>query len=132
MSQDFESKSSSRSTGASLRTETIIDDQEGLQVSIKPLTQENTSAMQLFSINLSNHAVNVDNFEFESNIKVLLDNKEIPIQVKVLKRNGSGRHLSAELSIESPELTKAIAGSTLTLSVNNVYNTPTRNFTWKF
>lgn len=117
---------------AKKNTETIMDDQEGLQVSANWLKQAGASTQQLFSVDLNNHAVNVDNFEFESNINVLLDNKEIPIKVEVLKRNGSGHHLAAELKIESPEFIKAIAGNTLTLSVKNVYNTPTRSFSWKF
>jgi regulatory protein YycI of two-component signal transduction system YycFG len=110
----------------------IIDDQGGLQVSAEWLKQEGPSTQQLFSLSLNNHAVNVDNFQFENNINVLLDKKEIPIKVEVLKKDGSGHHVSAELKIESPEFTKAVPGSLLTLSVKNVYNTPTRSFTWKF
>lgn len=59
-------------------TQAIIDDQGGLQVSAEWLKQEGASTQQLFSVSFSNHAVNVDNFDFKSNVKVLLDNKEIP------------------------------------------------------
>ncbi|WP_041272680.1 hypothetical protein [Desulfitobacterium hafniense] len=112
-------------------TDPIIDDQGGLQVSAKWGKQEGSSVQQ-FSVGFSNHAVNVDNFDFAKNLQFQINNKVIPIKVEILKKNGSGHHLEAELRVESPEFAKATAGSTLTMSVKNVYNTPTRNFTWRF
>ncbi|WP_041272672.1 hypothetical protein [Desulfitobacterium hafniense] len=113
-------------------TAPIIDDQEGLQVGAQWVKQEKPSSEQVFSINLNNHAINVDGFQFEGNVTVLLDDREIPIQIEVLKMEGSGHHLSAEIKVESPEFTEASPGSRLTLKVQNVYNTPTRSFTWQF
>lgn len=112
-------------------TEPIIDDWEGLQVSVQWEKQDEISS-QRFLIGINNHALDVDNFDFLQNVRVQLDNKEIPVKVQVLEKNGSGHHSSAELQVESPEFTKATAGSIMTLSVSNVYDTPTRNFTWKF
>ncbi|AGA68651.1 hypothetical protein Desdi_1136 [Desulfitobacterium dichloroeliminans LMG P-21439] len=113
-------------------TDPIIDDKEGLQVIVQWMKQENPSQEQIFSITLDNHAVDVDEFQFEGNITVLLDDKEVPIQIEELEREGSGHHLSAELKITSPEFTEISPGSNFTLNVKNVYDTPARSFTWKY
>lgn len=113
-------------------TDPIIDDQEGMQVVAQWVKQENPPSEQVFSISLNNHAINVDDFQFEGNINILINDKEIPIQIEELKRESSGHHLLGEIKVESPEFTKASLGSRLTLNVQNVYNTPTRSFTWQF
>lgn len=113
-------------------TDPIIDDREGLQVVAQWVKQEKPSSEQVFSINFNNHAIDLDDFQFKNNINVLLGDREIPIQIEELKREGSGHHLSAEIKVESPEFTEASPGSRLTLNVQNVYNTPTRSFTWQF
>ncbi|MEL1134670.1 hypothetical protein AAC978_05730 [Desulfitobacterium sp. THU1] len=113
-------------------TDPIVDDQEGMQVVAQWVKQEKPSSAQVFSISFNNHAVNVDDFQFEGNINISINDKEIPIQIEVLKRESSGHHLSAEIKVESPEFIKASPGSRLTLNVQNVYNTPTRSFNWQY
>jgi hypothetical protein len=109
----------------------LIDDQEGFQVSVKWEKQEGVPA-QLFLVNLGNHMIDITNFDFKKNIKVRINNKEIPISVDVVKKNGMGHHLSAELQVTSPEFTKLSTGSIINLKIENVYDTPIRNFTWIF
>lgn len=109
----------------------IIDDQGGFQVGAEWLKEEGAE-QQVFTISLNNHAVNVDDFDFKSNLKVSINNQELPIQVEVLDKEATGHHVSAKLKIESPEFTQVTSGSVLTLRVENVYNTPNRSFSWTY
>lgn len=112
-------------------TPPLINDQEGIQVSVEWEKLKGISYQQ-FLIGINNHVINVDNFDFTQNVKILLDNKEIPAIITVLEKNSSGHHLSAELKVESQEFTEVTPGSVMTLSITNLYDTPTRNFKWTF
>lgn len=116
-------------TGSS--TEPLIDDQGGLQVGVI-WNKQNGSTVQTFEVELNNHAIDVESFDFTKNVQVKLDDKEIPVKVNVSKKNGSGHHAAAELSVESAEFAKLKTGSRLTLTIKNVFNTPTRTFSWTY
>lgn len=117
-------------TGSSI--EPLVDDQGGLQVGVIWNKQNSGSTVQTFEVELNNHAVDVESFDFTKNVQVKLDDQDIPVKVNVLKKNGAGHHASTELSLESPEFAKLKTGSRLTLSIKNVFNTPTRTFSWTY
>lgn len=113
-------------------TQPLVDDQGGLQVGVIWNKQNLGSTVQTFEVELNNHAFDVESFDFIKNIQIKVDDKEITVKVNVLKKNGAGHHASTELSLESPEFAKLKTGSRLTLIIKNVFNTPTRTFTWTY
>lgn len=112
-------------------TAPLIDDQGGIQVGVLWDKANPGSKDQTFLIEFNNHEVDVEEFDY-ANIQVKLNDKEIPVQVKNLKKNGAGHHASAEVTLESTDFVNLKKGSTLTLVIKNVFNTPTRTFSWAY
>lgn len=110
----------------------IIDDQEGIQVIAKWERQDPRSGMQKFIIELNNHVLDLDGFDFARNIKLQVDGIEVPASIKAANTSGGGHHVSSEIAVRASELTKLKQGIRLSLIVENLGNTPDRTFSWVY
>lgn len=120
------------STKTSEDTQPLIDDQGGIQVGVV-WEKHVSSAVQVFKIEINNHSLGLDNYDFAQNTQLNVEGKRNNTAVvKVLNREGSGHHASAEISIEAPELAKLQAGDKITLLVNKLGDTPERKFNFVY
>ncbi|WP_206812621.1 hypothetical protein [Paradesulfitobacterium ferrireducens] len=110
----------------------VIDEQGGIQVVVKWERQDAQAGMQKFRIELNNHALNLDGFDFSRNLKLQLDGIEIPASIKAANTSGEGHHVSAEITAQASELTKLKTGSRLSIILENVGNTQARTFSWVY
>jgi len=114
-----------RDPAASLKP--VVDDQGGIQVGVVWEKQE-ASAKQKFQIELNNHMLSLDDFDFSHNIRLEIEGVSKNVVVEVLSRDGSGHHVTAEISVENPELANLKPGSKIALIVEKVGDTPVRKF----
>lgn len=112
-------------------TEPIIDDQGGIQVGVI-WEKQASSSLQKFKIEINNHSMNLDDYDFAQNIKLEIDGKDSRAAVKLLNRAGSGHHASAEIGIESTNLAKLKSGDKVTLKINKLGDTPERKLSFVY
>ncbi|HVJ47708.1 hypothetical protein [Desulfitobacterium sp.] len=118
-------------TNTSKKTQPVIDDQGGIQVGVI-WEKQASSALQKFQIEINNHSVNLDDYDFAQNIQLEIAGKKNNAVVKVLNRGGGGHHASSEISIETPALAKLQPGDKITLKVNKLGDTPERKFNFVY
>lgn len=118
-------------TNTSEETQPVIDDQGGIQVGVI-WEKQASSALQKFQIEINNHSVSLDDYDFAQNIQLEIAGKQINAVVKALNRGGGGHHASSKISIENPALAKLQPGDKITLKVNKLGDTPERKFNFVY
>ncbi|GAB6171526.1 hypothetical protein JCM15765_10040 [Paradesulfitobacterium aromaticivorans] len=114
------------------QTNPVVDDQGGIQVGIRWEKQDAQSGTQKFLIELNNHALDLDSFDFSRNVRLQVDSIDVPVSIKAANNSGGGHHVSAEIIAQGSELTKLKNGSRVSLIVENLGDTPARTFSWEY
>lgn len=109
-----------------------FDVQGGVDVTVTWKKEDSNSSMQKFEVSMSNHMINLDNFDYIDNTELKISGTTVPAVVKVITKSGADHHVSAEIGVQSSDLSKLKPGSQFTLVIKNLANIPMRNFTWAY
>lgn len=110
----------------------LFDTQGGVDVTVTWEKEGSNSSMQKFAVSMSNHMTNLDDFDFTENTELKISGTTVPAVVKVLNKSGEGHHVSAEIGVQSTDLSELKPGSQVTLVIKNLVRVPMRNFTWVY
>ncbi|WP_041276138.1 hypothetical protein [Desulfosporosinus acidiphilus] len=109
-----------------------LDNQGGVEVAVTWEKEGSDSSMLKFAVTMNNHMIDLSDFDYSRNTELKISGTTVPAVVKVLNNGGGGHHVTAELGVQSTDLSKLKSGSQFELGIKNLANVPMRNFTWAY
>lgn len=126
------SSASSALQAANSGTAPLLDAQGGVEVAVTWEKGSSGSSKLVFSVEMNNHMISLDDYDFSKNTEFKLKDATVPVKVEVLQKSGEGHHVSAKIGVQGNELNNLKAGSRFTLILKNLAGVPVRNFAWTY
>lgn len=109
-----------------------LDNQGDVEVTVTWRKESSDASLLKFAVSMNNHMLNLDNYDFSSNVQLKIGNTVVPAVVKVFSKSGEGHHVSSEIGVQSAELSKMKPGGKFTLILKDLAGIPARNFSWVY